>query len=301
MRAYRPHIVHSRNWGAIEAVAAAKLAGVPIIIHSEHGYEIEMLDGLPLRRRLLRRLLYGVADAVFTVTKDLRNFHAHETWTKAEKIRVVYNGVDTQRFCPDLAARHRWRAKLGLGNSITVGSVGRMVPIKDYGTLLEAAIAVLEKGVDLRVILVGDGPELPRLQQRAQSSSLLANSVSFAGACDAVPELLNAMDVFALPSLHEGMSNTLLEAMATGLPVLATRAGGNPEVMSDGIHGWLFAPRNVPELADRIYQLATDNAMLMQFGRAARQHVVEQFGLESMLRRYQSLYLELAAQSRLTN
>src|SRR5712664_671495 len=100
MRRYRPHIVHTRNWGAIEAVAAAKLAGVPVVIHSEHGYEVDMFAGQPLRRRLFRRAAYALTDAIFAVTRELRDFHARQAWIRPERFGVMYNGVDTQRFAP---------------------------------------------------------------------------------------------------------------------------------------------------------------------------------------------------------
>jgi sugar transferase (PEP-CTERM/EpsH1 system associated) len=297
IRAWRPHVVHSRNWGAIEAIAAARLAGVPVVIHSEHGYEIDMLIGLPWRRRILRRCLYSLANVVFAVTKDLRDFHARQAWTPT-KIRVINNGVDTGRFSPDPAARWELRQKFGLSDAFTVGSIGRMVPIKDYDTLLEAIVAVSENGVEVRALLVGDGPELPRLRRRVADCPQLANRVIFVGASDAIPQLLNAMDVFVLPSVHEGMSNTLLEAMATGLPVLATEVGGNPEVMINGRHGWLFPARNVSALANCIYQLATNKAQRQQFGIAARQHAVQQFGLKRMLDSYTQMYCEFVATNR---
>ncbi len=295
MRSYRPDIVHSRNWGAMEAILAARLASVPVIIHSEHGYEIDMLAGLPWRRRLTRRVLYALTDAVFCVTKDLRDFHARQAWTRSDKIRVIYNAVDSERFAPDAGARRSVREKLVLGEAFTVGAVGRMVPIKDYATLLVAAAAVAEKGIDVRALLVGDGPELPSLREHVANSPQLAGRVVWAGASDAVPQLLNAMDVLVQPSLAEGMSNTLLEAMATGLPVLATRTGGNPEVMVEGRHGWLFQPGDAKVLADRLYQLAVNRALRQQLGAAARRQAQEQFGLQRMLDSYADLYLQLAS------
>src|SRR5208337_3232012 len=106
---YRPHIVHTRNWGALEAVPAARLAGVPVVIHSEHGYEIDNVAGLPMRRRLFRRMAYSMTDVIFTVTRELRDYHARQSWTAPDRIRVVYNGVDTDRFVPSLKMRVRTR------------------------------------------------------------------------------------------------------------------------------------------------------------------------------------------------
>lgn len=296
MRTARPHIVHSRNWGAIEAIFAARIARVPIVIHSEHGYEVDMAAGLPKRRRLLRRGAYPLADAVFAVSDELRNYHAKQAWIPPGRIRVISNGVDTKRFSPRRAMRSAIRQKLGLSaDSFVVGSVGRMVAIKDYATLLAAAESVASRGGNVQVLLAGSGPELERHRAAVARSSELAGRVSFLGTAKDIPEVMNAMDVFVLPSLLEGMSNTILEAMACGLPVVATSVGGNPELVEDGVSGWLFGPRNASDLAMRIEQLASHGEMLRKFGAAARDRVVNRFSLDRMISSYQSLYLELAA------
>lgn len=299
MRQYRPHIVHSRNWGAIEAVAAAKLAGVPVVIHSEHGYEVDMFSGLPMRRRLFRRASYAMADATFAVTRELRDFHARQAWIHPRSMGVMYNGVDTQRFAPSREARIAMRQELGLPEtSFVVGSVGRLVPIKDHQTFLKAAATLVKNGLDIRVLLVGSGPERERLQSLASANNL-EGRVCFTGDSGRVPELLNAMDVFVLPSLGEGMSNTLLEAMACGLPTLATNVGGNPEIITDNLNGCLFAPGDVAWLASKLELLARDPGLIHQLGTAARNHAIESFSLSRMLELYRSFYLDLAARRHL--
>jgi sugar transferase (PEP-CTERM/EpsH1 system associated) len=293
MRKYRPHIVHSRNWGALEAVPAARLAGVPVIIHSEHGYELDMFAGLPLRRRLFRRATYSMADAVFAVTRELRSFHARQAWVRPESMGVIYNGVDTQRFAPCQESRALLRGELGLpSESFVVGTVGRFVAIKDQRTLIYAASKLVASGVDIRVVLVGAGPERESL--RSLASGQLDGRVCFVGDSDRVPELLNAMDVFVLASRGEGMSNTLLEAMACGLPLLATGVGGNPEIVKEERTGWLFVPGDVNELAGKLMLLAKDPSLKLRFGEAARERAVESFSLDRMLANYRNLYTELA-------
>ena len=294
MRQYRPHIVHTRNWGAIEAVLAAKLAGVPAVIHSEHGYEIDMFTGLPMRRRLFRRTVYAMTDAIFAVTRELCDFHARQAWIRPERMGVMYNGVDTQRFAPCKETRFAMRKELGLpAESFVIGAVGRLVPIKDHRTLLNAAALLSGSGIDVRVLLVGSGPERETLQSSAADS--LEGRVCFAGDSSRVPEMLNAMDVFVLPSLREGMSNTLLEAMATGLPVLATNVGGNPEIIEDNVNGSLFTPGDTQWLAERLNVLARHPALIHQLGTAARNHAIESFSLRRMLDTYRSFYLDLAS------
>jgi sugar transferase (PEP-CTERM/EpsH1 system associated) len=296
MRTYRPHIVHSRNWGTIEAIPAARLAGVPVAIHSEHGYELDMLAGLPIRRRIFRRAAYGMADAVFAVSRELRDYHAKQAWISSERIRVICNGVDTKRFCPNPESRATLRRRFGLPQDrFIVGTVGRMVPIKDHGMLLRAVDSLVQRCVDAHALLVGSGPELERTQQLADTSPGLAGRVTFLGASEEIPELLNTMDVFALPSISEGMSNTLLEAMATGLPVIATAVGGNTEVIDHEKSGWLIRPRDHESLASLLTRLASREDLRQKYGAAARKRIVECFSLDRMLNNYAQLYLGLAA------
>lgn len=296
MRTYQPHIVHSRNWGAIEAIPAARLARIPVAIHSEHGYELEMLAGLPMRRRVFRRVAYEMAHAVFAVTRELRDYHARQSWVDPERIRVIYNGVDTVRFSPRQDMRASLRERLCLPeNRFVLGTVARMVPIKDHPTLLRATEILLTRGIDAHALLVGSGPELQNNQQLVNASRELRGRVTFVGDSDDVPELLNAMDAFVLPSISEGMSNTLLEAMAVGLPVIVTRVGGNTEVVEEDRSGWLFAPRDAETLGSRLTLLASREDLRRQYGAAARQRVIERFSLDCMLRDYSRLYLELAA------
>jgi sugar transferase (PEP-CTERM/EpsH1 system associated) len=292
MRRYRPHIVHSRNWGAIEAIFAARLAGVPVVIHSEHGYEVEMLKGLPFRQRVLRRAAYALADSVFTVTRELRDFHTRQAWISPDKIRVIYNGVDTQRFSPCTNTRVREEFDIP-PHRLVIGTVGRMVPIKDHRTLLQAFELLVAGGVDAHLLLVGSGPLFEAHQAYAKDSRTIANRVYFTGRCDNVPEMLQAMDIFVLPSICEGMSNTLLEAMASGLPAVATRVGGNSEVVDDGRTGWLVSPGNAEELSHRLRLLCLNRECLREAGVAARERAVRQFSLERMASDYQNLYLEL--------
>jgi sugar transferase (PEP-CTERM/EpsH1 system associated) len=295
MRAFQPHIVHSRNWGAIEAVPAARLAGVPVAIHSEHGYEVDMLAGLPRRRRIIRRAVYAAADFVFTVTEELRTYHARQAWLSPERIGVLRNGVDTSRFAPRPGERQENRRRLGIaGNEIVVGTVARMVSIKDHATLLQAAEILAGRGVPVHLLLVGSGPELSRHQEFVAASPRLSGRVTFVGSATDVPALLNATDVFVLPSLSEGMSNTLLEAMASGLPVVATRVGGNPELIEDERSGWLFKPGDVADLAARLERLAMDSDLRHLMGQGARRRVVQHFSLEGMINGYRDLYLNLA-------
>ncbi len=268
------------------------LAGVPVVIHSEHGYEVSNLDGVPWRQKAFRRFAYSMANQVFTVTRELRDHHAQQGWIKPERIAVIHNGVDTARYSPSAVSGRLVRREFGIPpERLVIGSVGRLVSIKDHGTLLRAAERLVQSNVDLHVLLVGLGPEAERLRGQVSDSPALKGRVTFAGSPDRVPELLNGMDVFVLTSLKEGMSNTLLEAMATGLPLVATRVGGNPEVMGEGLSEWFFAPGDVQSLTEQILRLAKDPAIRLQLGAEGRRRALEMFSLEGMMQRYSDLYV----------
>ena len=272
-----------------------------MVVHSEHGYEVDTIAGLPLRQRLLRRLFYGMADAVLAVTHELSAFHARQAWIAASRVQVIYNGVDADLFAPRSYERALTRESLGFPvDAFVIGTVGRLTPIKDHATLLRAASALIRQGVEVRILLVGSGSELSCLERIVDESPELRGHTVFVGATDRVPELLNAMDAFVLPSLSEGLSNTLLEAMASGLPVVATRVGGNPEVVEEGRSGVLFPPRDADALSTLLLRLAGDPALRFEMGVVARRRVLDEFSLERMFSAYRKLYVELARQRGVT-
>jgi len=294
IKKYKPDVVHSRNWGTIESVPAAWFAKVPGVIHSEHGHEVETLKQLPGRRRIFRSAVYGLADVIFTVTGELREFHARQAWFSPKRIRVITNGVDTERFAPRPHLERAIREKLQLpAERLVIGTLGRIVPIKDHASLLKAAETLIQRGVDLHVLIVGSGPDLAQHQNYAKESAALSGRVTFLGATENVGEALSAMDVFVLSSLSEGMSNTLLEAMSCGVPVVATRVGGNPEVVEESSSGLLYTAGSVSELSDCLARLAQDSGLRNQLGEAARERILANFSLGRMIEQYSQLYSEL--------
>ncbi|HTP67874.1 MAG TPA: glycosyltransferase [Dongiaceae bacterium] len=297
MRQVRPNIVHSRNFGALDAVLAARLARVPFAIHSEHGYELEILRGLPLRRRLMYRAIYPAANYLFTVTEDLRDFHARQSWVSSTKFHIVRNGINIETFSNHRELGRGFRERFNIPEDrLVVGSVGRIVPIKGYGTLLEGAELALAKGPNLHVLLVGSGPELTNLKAYVRSSRVLNGRATFVDATPHVAEALNAMDIFVLPSFSEGMSNTVLEAMATERPVLLTSTGGNVELVQEGVQGFFFSPGDAAGLAELIVRLASDLSRREVMGLAGRQQVEVRFSLSQMIATYRDLYLKAALQ-----
>jgi sugar transferase (PEP-CTERM/EpsH1 system associated) len=285
IRQIAPDVVHSRNWGALEAVPAARWAGVARIIHSEHG--VEETSEEPMRRRIFRRVAYSMAHSVFAVSAGLRDSLVRRTGF--DDIGVVLNGVDTQRFSPGEADRARMRNVLGIAaDEFAFGCVGRLNPIKDYPTAIRAARELAQRNIRFRLFVAGDGPELEALQ--TQAASLPRDCVRFTGALSDVPGFLRAMDAYVLPSLTEGISNSLLEAMASGLPPVATYTGGNPEVIVDGESGLLFPVGDSAALADRLLALTARSDLRSQLGARALARARERFSLDAMTRRYDDLY-----------
>ncbi len=296
----KPDIVHSRNWGAIEAVLAGKLTRVPRVIHSEHGRDIHTMNGDPWRRRVFRRICYSLANEVFAVSRELREHYARQLGLAPARIDVIPNGVDAGRFRPDASTRRRLRLQIGaVDQEIILGTVGRLDPVKDHATLLLAAEQVIAAGAPLRVVIVGDGPGKEQLQATIETSSSLRGRVVLAGESSKPEDWLNSFDVFALPSLSEGMSNTILEAMATELPSVVTSVGANPDLVEESKTGFLIRPRDVRGLADRILQLVGDRELRRKLGQRARQKVESEFSLQRMLENYSRLYTIRTTQRRL--
>lgn len=290
IRRFQPDIVHSRNWGAIEAVVAGRLAGCAVI-HSEHGLEAEAGANEPKRRAYFRRLAFELADRVVSVSSQLRDLHARRTGFPARKIAVIHNGVDRSRFFPDAEARRRVREELGLDDTqLCIGCVANLLPVKDHPTLLEAVGSLSVQQGDWRLLLIGEGPERSRLESLIAQRPGLGQRVSLLGSSSRVPELLRAMDVFVLPSVAEGMNNSLLEAMASGLAVVASDVGGNPEVVVDGESGMLFPAGDARRLGNHLLQLQTNPELRLQLARGAAQRVDQQFSIHSMVQAYEQLY-----------
>ncbi len=298
----RPHIVHSRNWPAIESVLAARWDRTCGIVHSEHGLDWNSMLQEPWRRTRLRRLAFEFADQVLCVSHDLKNRHARRTGFDASRMSVIHNGVDTQRFSQQATSRMALRAEHDVApGDFCIGCVGNLTPVKDHMTLFHALdafenVASANGARNWRLLMIGDGPERARLEEFVQTHNW-SNRVSFLGLRNDIPELLNAFDLYVLPSLSEGICNSLLEAMATGLPVLATATGGNPEVIVDGISGRLFPAGDVSRLAEQLLLLHSRPDLRLQLGREALKRVDREFSVVSMVQQYEQVYITVATKS----
>jgi sugar transferase (PEP-CTERM/EpsH1 system associated) len=287
----RPAVVHSRNWPAFDAVPAARLAGVSVVVHGEHGREVTDPHGRNARRNRLRRTLAPLVTRFVTVSRDLERWLVEDVRLPARKVLTIPNGVKLERF--GRTSSQEARRRLGLpAEAAIVGTVGRLDPVKDQAALVRAFAALRSGHPEALLILAGEGPCRPDLT-RLISELGLAGRVRLLGDCPDVALVLAALDLFVLPSIAEGMSNTLLEAMAAGIPVVATRVGGNPELVEDGAAGRLVPPQDPAALAEVMAGYLDDPHLRTLHGKAARQRATEHFGLDRMCAAYTGLYLRL--------
>jgi sugar transferase (PEP-CTERM/EpsH1 system associated) len=295
IREVKPDIVHSRNWGCIEAVPAARWAGSCAIVHGEHGFDSDMANGEPRRRAWFRRAAFEMADRVLSVSYHARDLHSKNTGFKADRVTVIHNGVNDRIYFPDAAARARVRAELGLAdNEFLIGSVANLAPVKDHMTTLRALDGLNQTVKNWRCLIIGDGPERSRMEAFLNEHPEWKSRVSLPGITRRVPELLRAMDVMVLSSVTEGICNSLLEAMASGVPVVATRTGGNPEIVVDGQSGFLFPVGDVKQLTENLILLQSREDLRLELGRQAGRRMREEFSLDSMAQNYDRVYSSLA-------
>ncbi|CAN7662439.1 TIGR03088 family PEP-CTERM/XrtA system glycosyltransferase [Pseudoduganella sp. LjRoot289] len=294
-RRLKPAFIHSRNMSGLDALLPALLAGVPHRIHGEHGWDVHDLDGRAFKPALLRRLHAPLVSRYITVSQDLARYLGRRVGVSGRRISQVYNGVDMARFAPlrDRSALPPGFAGHEAEGTVVIGTVGRAQAVKDQATLLRAFARLVEDepglGAALRLVLVGDGPKLRPLQALAQELGI-AQQTWFAGASSEVPRMLAALDVFVLPSLSEGISNTILEAMASGLPVLATAVGGNVELVRAGEEGAFFEPGDVAGLARLMGVYSGDAALRRAHGAAARAGALARYSMPAMVSNYMAVY-----------
>ena len=290
----QPAIVHTRNLGPLEMQPVAAWAGVPVRIHGEHGRELDDLDGNNRRMQWVRRLYSPFVHRYIALSRDLEHYLAGRVGIAPRRISQIYNGVDGDAFC---AASTGPVPLAGCPFDVAahwlVGSVGRMQGVKHQTLLARAFVLALQQAPALRaqarLVLVGDGP------LRAECIAILQ-----AGGADAlawlpgeradVADVMRALSCFVLPSLAEGISNTILEAMASGLPVIASAVGGNGELVRDGQSGLLFPSGDVQALANAIVRLHQDRSAAQQMGQAGRAAVDRQYSLQAMVAAYQQVY-----------
>ena len=299
-RRLRPSIVHGRNLSGLDALLPAACARVPVRVHGEHGRDVSDLDGSNRKHQSLKRTLRPLVTHYTSVSRELEDYLARRIGVSPDRITQIYNGVDTTQFHPSVdGPKPLPFDDDGISGSFVVGTVGRLQPVKDQVTLVRAFAAALQRAPDpmgeSRLILVGEGPSRGDIEAAIRSAGV-ERQTTLLGARDDVAQVLRRMHVFVLPSLAEGISNTLLEAMASGLPVIATRVGGNPDLVASEITGELVNVGDWEAIATHIVTYAQNPALRARHAMAARHRAEQHFSLEAMVERYLSLYDALLAE-----
>ncbi len=296
LKSERIDIVHtwiftSNCWGR----ASAMIAGTPVVIGSERNVD----DWKRFYHKWIDRTLARYSNVVLANSRAVRDFMTDREGIPAEKIRIIYNGLDSKRFTECSIARHAARQQFGLPTSATiVGTVANLSPWKDYPNLLCAARIVCDHNPNVVFAIVGAGRMELALREQSKSMNLDRN-VFFLGSQRDIPGALKAFDMFVLPSKREGFANVILEAMASGLPVIATDVGGNSEAIVHGLTGFLVPAANSRALSEAVLDLVKDPGRCETMGLAGRERVVQSFSMEQMVQAYDRLYTELLVRTEL--
>lgn len=295
MRRRRFALVHTHTSKAgLLGRVAARLAGVPRLVHTAHGHVFYGYYGPVLSWLFvwLERWAVRFTDRLIALTSAEAEDQLRFGVASAEKFVVIHSGVDFVPFHrpgPDRQAVH---LALGIDPAgLVIGTLGRLTPIKGQADLVAAFALVRQQVEGAWLLLVGDGEERVALEVQARSLGV-DDRVIFAGWREEVPAMLKAMDIFAFPSFNEGMGKALVEAMYVGLPVVATRVGGVPELIQEGTEGYLVPPRQPEALAEALLGLARDEGLRRAMGAAAERRA-RGYSVEGMIEKLEALYVSL--------
>lgn len=290
---------HGSKAGLVGRVAAvlARFKNIVVTAHNFVTYE-----EVPAAKKILFRygesMLSHVSSRIITVSQALKDDLVKNYNIKPEKITPIYNGIDLNRFT-HLPSRSQVRKQYGIGSAaVVIGTVARMAPQKGLNYLIEAIpmISRPDGGThpETTFIIAGDGPLRPELERLAEVKGL-RDKVRFPGYIHDIAEILACFDIFVIPSIAEGLSITTIEAMAAGLPVVASRVGGLAELVSDGVTGLLVEPRDPAALAQAIKTLVNDRENAVQLGLNGKNFAGERFSLDNMVRQTLQVYQTILA------
>ncbi|NTV70728.1 MAG: TIGR03088 family PEP-CTERM/XrtA system glycosyltransferase [Azonexaceae bacterium] len=292
-RQIKPAIVHTRNLATLEAAVPAWAARVPARIHGEHGRDVGDFDGTNKKCQWIRRIYSPFVKHYIALSQDLAHYLNHPVGIGAKRVTQIYNGVDSARFHPATQRQDIPGSPFNDAGLWLVGTAGRMQTVKDQTNLARAFVDAIHAEPSLReclrLVMIGDGP----LRQKSidiLEAAALTGLTWLPGERNDIPDIMRGLDCFVLPSLGEGISNTILEAMASGLPVIATAVGGNPELVLEGRTGHLVPAGNPAALAEAIIKLAQSREKARAMGQAGRQRIETQFSMAAMVDSYQQIY-----------
>jgi sugar transferase (PEP-CTERM/EpsH1 system associated) len=290
LRELRPEVVHTHQIATLfYGGPAARLAGVPVVVHTEHGQEKYAQQ---FKTRMLARIGVYFANTFFCLTEDMAGAIRKNSIAPDRKIRVIFNGIDTAQFlqpCDTKAVRQSLNIP---PDAPVIGTCARLTEIKRQDVLIRAFTKVHAQFPAAHLLLVGDGPLRGDLEKLAEAQGL-KDVVHFAGYQSPTTPFVQAMSIFALTSRSEGMPQAAIEASVCGLPVVASKVGGLPELIEDGKTGILFPVGDESALAEALCGLLADPQKARAMGDAARQRAVSKFDIARMADDYERHFLEI--------
>jgi glycosyltransferase involved in cell wall biosynthesis len=287
VRETRPDVIHLHSrrgadlWGAL----AGRLEGIPVVLSRR-------VDNP--ESPLVVKLKYRLYDRVITISDGIRQVLRAEGVPEA-KLRLVHSSVDTEQYRPDRSQRAWLEQAFNLpADALVIGMVAQFIPRKGHQTLLQALPSVLQAHPRSRVILFGQGPQFESVQQAIQASAILTQHVQLAGFRNDLHRILPNLDLLAHPAFMEGLGVSLLQAAACGVPIIAARTGGIPEVVQHGVNGLLITPGDVAGLADSLDQLLSSANTRARMGLAGRTHIESTFSVDAMIQGNRLCYDEVS-------
>ncbi|GAA6184327.1 TIGR03088 family PEP-CTERM/XrtA system glycosyltransferase [Aliiglaciecola sp. NS0011-25] len=294
LKKLNPDILHTRNTATIENQLVGWWCRVPYRIHGEHGWDVNDMHGQNKKYQMLRRFMKTYIHKYVALSTEAFDYLRDTIGVYTDDIRHICNGVDVDKFTPQNSDLSLFPEHFATENMLVFGTVGRLAEVKNQPFLLEAFIALVgqfpEHKERLRLVIVGDGVLMEKMLARTQQVDL-SSQVWFAGNRSEVAQLMNCMDVFVLPSLAEGISNTILEASASGLPVIATNVGGNPELIAADLKkSHLVEVNDINALVSAMSQYVSSPELKHKNGLIVRNHCVANFSIDTMVGKYNELY-----------
>ena len=288
----RDHVdlVHCHNFGGlVYGAIGGRLAGVGGVLYTAHGPEMPYGS----RKAVFQRL--PLVDRIITVSDYVRDSAINKAGLSPSRVTTIHNGVDVGRYSRIASTREQVRTQLGLtSDEPLLGVVARLTPEKDHDTLLQSLVLVRNDFDNVKLAIAGEGELMDALKKKVEHLGL-SRSVWFLGNRGDVPELLQAMDLFVLSSRQEGLGITLLEAMAVGLPVVATNTGGIPEIVISGETGLLVPPEDASRFAEAVKWMLSHRDDGKEMGLRGQKRALQQFGVERMVEQYEAVYDEVLA------
>jgi sugar transferase (PEP-CTERM/EpsH1 system associated) len=299
IRGFNPDIVHCRNWNSwFDTVLAHRISGGRAsLVWSFHGFADG--DYFPFRRQLISKLLSLFTPELVSVCKDSGERYAVKSNIPVKRFSVLYNGVNTKKFQRKLGERERARKLLNIPQDrIVLVVVASLTPIKNHDTLIDSINIIVNHYHQSPIVLcLGEGALRESLEKKINQLQL-DEYIQLRGNSDKIPDYLSAADIFALPSRLEGMSNAILEAMASGLPTVANNVGGNRELVLSGETGYLCENGNPMDMADALVKLGTNRELRERMGMAARQRIEQTFSIDAMIEAYKRFYTRVYNENR---